>query len=172
MGDFRRLLDDKKLPIKDFLQRFKYFIEVIHDSLRLSDKEEPNLLDQYFLDYLNAQYDFLTSSNGKGKLEAVREEFGKLLEGEISFTDNKAEETNAFTKAKKSVSKFHEKTHDMLCEIVETTAALIQAEKRHASNLTFLWNNARYYDGKYYDRRPQWWVNLSRRFSLSLRERF
>ncbi|WP_258005964.1 hypothetical protein [Coxiella burnetii] len=172
MGDFRRLLDDKKLPIKDFLQRFKYFIEVIHDSLRLSDKEEPNLLDQYFLDYLNAQYDFLTSSNGKGKLEAVREELGKLLEGEISFTDNKAEETNAFTKAKKSVSKFHEKTRDMLCEIVDTTAALIQAEKRHASNLTFLWNNARYYDGKYYDRRPQWWVNLSRRFSLSLRERY
>ncbi len=60
----------------------------------------------------------------------------------------------------------------MLCEIVDTTAALIQAEKRHASNLTFLWNNARYYDGKYYDRRPQWWVNLSRRFSLSLRERY
>ncbi|WP_237699787.1 hypothetical protein [Coxiella burnetii] len=109
MGDFRRLLDDKKLPIKDFLQRFKYFIEVIHDSLRLSDKEEPNLLDQYFLDYLNAQYDFLTSSNGKGKLEAVREELGKLLEGEISFTDNKAEETNAFTKAKKVFRNFTKK---------------------------------------------------------------
>lgn len=63
MGDFRRLLDDKKLPIKDFLQRFKYFIEVIHDSLRLSDKEGSNLLDQYFLDCLNAQY-FLKRKRG------------------------------------------------------------------------------------------------------------
>ena len=176
MNDFKQLLGKYDISRYEFLERYQELYELIYDSLRWADGEEPNLPDQYFLEYLQIQYKEMCSAETIKGMRIYRNEISKLLDGEISFSDPQAnarsqEFHSKFEIIKRKHYQFHRDSKDMLSNIITCYADFVEDKEDRLSYGTYLWNNGRFYNGKHYDRRPGWYIRLKRWFKLRTNQR-